>query len=95
MPTEGAPIMITEFGGISYAPEAGTRWYGYGTVRSGDEYLAKLKELVGAVVACPEVAGFCYTQFTDTEQETNGLLLEDRTPKFDLEALRQIIQTPR
>jgi beta-galactosidase/beta-glucuronidase len=94
-PTEGAPIMITEFGGISYAPEVGTKWYGYGTVRSGEEYLAKLKELVGAVAACPEVAGFCYTQLTDTEQETNGLLLEDRTPKFDLEALRQIIQTPR
>jgi beta-galactosidase/beta-glucuronidase len=94
-PTEGAPIMLTEFGGISYAPEAGTKWYGYGTVKTGEEYLAKLRELVGAVVACPNVAGFCYTQLTDTEQETNGLLLEDRTPKFDLAGLREIIQTPR
>ncbi len=94
-PTAGAPIMLTEFGGISYAPEAGTKWYGYGTVKTGEEYLAKLRELVGAVVACPEVAGFCYTQITDTEQETNGLLLEDRTPKFDIAALREIIQTPR
>jgi hypothetical protein len=28
--------------------------------------------------------GFCYTQFTDTYQEANGLLYMDRTPKFDL-----------
>jgi hypothetical protein len=91
-PTEGAPIMLTEFGGISYAPEAGTKWYGYGTVKTGEEYLAKLRELIGAVVACPDIAGFCYTQLTDTEQETNGLLLEDRTPKFDMAALREIIQ---
>jgi hypothetical protein len=34
--------------------------------------------------------GFCYTQLTDTEQETNGLLLADRTPKLDVEAVSQI-----
>jgi len=94
-PTEGAPIMITEFGGISYAPESGVKWYGYGTVKSGDEYLARLRELVSAVVACPNVAGYCYTQLTDTEQETNGVLLEDRTPKFDLAALHDIFAMPR
>jgi hypothetical protein len=30
------------------------------------------------------LSGFCYTQFADTYQETNGLLLADRTPKFPL-----------
>lgn len=34
-------------------------------------------------------AGFCYTQFADTYQESNGLLYADRTPKFALEAIRQ------
>ena len=29
-------------------------------------------------------AGFCYTQFADTYQETNGLLNGDRSPKFPL-----------
>ena len=36
----------------------------------------------------PSLAGFCYTQFTDTFQEVNGLFFEDRTPKFPIEAIR-------
>ncbi|MNY81878.1 hypothetical protein D3C86_2236800 [compost metagenome] len=32
-------------------------------------------------------SGFCYTQFADTFQETNGLLTADRTPKAALELL--------
>ncbi len=35
--------------------------------------------------------GFCYTQFTDVEQEINGLLTYDRKPKADLEAIRKIV----
>jgi hypothetical protein len=30
------------------------------------------------------LAGFCYTQFSDTYQEANGLLYADRTPKVPL-----------
>lgn len=32
-------------------------------------------------------SGFCYTQFADTFQETNGLLNADRTPKVPLEEI--------
>ena len=35
----------------------------------------------------PLFSGFCYTQFTDTYQEANGLLYMDRTPKFPLEQI--------
>jgi hypothetical protein len=35
----------------------------------------------------PLLAGFCYTQFTDTYQEANGLLYADRTPKFPLDRI--------
>ena len=35
------------------------------------------------------LAGFCYTQFTDTYQEANGLLFADRTPKFSLGEIAQ------
>ena len=35
----------------------------------------------------PEIAGFCYTQLTDTEQERNGLLDEHRKPKVDPTAI--------
>ena len=30
------------------------------------------------------LAGFCYTQFADTYQEANGLLYDDRRPKFPI-----------
>lgn len=37
------------------------------------------------------IQGFCYTQLTDVEQETNGLVTYDRTPKVPLEQIREII----
>ena len=87
---EGEPIMITEFGGISYDPEAGKLWFGYGTVKTRDEYLDKYRELLDAILDSPAVAGFCYTQLTDTGQEVNGLLTERREPKLDPEAIYAI-----
>ncbi len=86
--------MLTEFGGISHAPAPGDRWFGYGTVTTDTAFLAKYDELVGAVVEAESVAGFCYTQLTDTEQETNGLLTARRVPKLDLDAVRAITERP-
>jgi beta-galactosidase/beta-glucuronidase len=87
------PIMLTEFGGISLMPPAeGTPWYGYGTVDSSAAYLDKYRELVDAVLDCGLLAGFCYTQLTDTLQETNGLLTADRRFKLDPAAIRAITQ---
>ncbi|MDQ1531988.1 MAG: hypothetical protein QOE37_2093, partial [Microbacteriaceae bacterium] len=37
------------------------------------------------------LAGFCYTQLTDTLQEANGLLTEEREPKLPLAELRSMI----
>jgi len=91
---EGTPFMLTEFGGISYRPRDDESWFGYGTVSDGPTYLAKYKELVEAVLACAPIAGFCYTQLTDTRQETNGLLTENREHKLDPEVIRAINQGP-
>ncbi|HMO59155.1 MAG TPA: glycoside hydrolase family 2 TIM barrel-domain containing protein [Roseiflexaceae bacterium] len=90
----GQPVMLTEFGGISYAPQAGQAWFGYGTVDSQEAYLARYEELISAILACPAIVGFCYTQLTDTVQETNGLLSETRVPKLDPAAIRAITQRP-
>jgi beta-galactosidase/beta-glucuronidase len=84
------PIMITEFGGLSLKPAEGKDWFGYGTVSTTGELLAKYQELVEALLASPVLAGFCYTQLTDTLQETNGLLTEDRVPKADLALIQAI-----
>jgi hypothetical protein len=40
-------------------------------------------------------SGFCYTQFADTFQESNGLLRADRTPKIPLEKIAAAVRGPR
>ncbi|WP_233159979.1 glycoside hydrolase family 2 protein [Pseudonocardia sp. MH-G8] len=90
----GQPVVLTEFGGLSYAPAAGEKWFGYGTVGSPEELAERLRELVDAVLDNPELAGFCYTQLTDTEQERNGLLTEDREPKLPVSTIREILTRP-
>ena len=88
----GEPVMLTEFGGISYRPKEGEQWFGYGTVTTEDEFLAKYRELVEAVLNSDILVGFCYTQLTDTEQETNGLMTENRVFKLDPASIRAINQ---
>lgn len=90
----GQPVMLTEFGGISYKPSEDEHWWGYGTVGDNDAFLAKYAELIDAILDSPAIAGFCYTQLTDTEQETNGLLRADRTPKLDLAKIKAITARP-
>jgi hypothetical protein len=84
----GQPVVITEFGGLSFAPEAGQEWFGYSTVSSPEALVDKFSELVGALLDSPTIAGFCYTQLTDTLQEDNGLLTADREPKAPIELIR-------
>ncbi len=91
---QGEPLMLTECGGISSRPAAEEHWFGYGTVTTAQDYLTKYHELITAILACPTIAGFCYTQLTDTGQETNGLLTAAREPKLDLAAVRAITRWP-
>ncbi|HVW43349.1 MAG TPA: glycoside hydrolase family 2 TIM barrel-domain containing protein [Amycolatopsis sp.] len=88
------PVMITEFGGLSPAPVAGETWFGYSTFADAEDLVRRLDDLVSALLNSPVVAGFCYTQLTDTEQERNGLLTADRTPKADPAEIRAILTTP-
>lgn len=82
--------MISEFGGLSFAPKPGEKWFGYGTAQDTDTLLAQYRDLVTALLDSTVLAGFCYTQLTDTEQETNGLFTADREPKFDPAVVRAI-----
>ncbi len=88
------PIMLTEFGGLSYLPKQGEKWHGYSTVNDPKDFEDRLRDIFSAIAAMPHVAGYCYTQVTDTEQEVNGLLTEDRAPKLPFETLRDIMTMP-
>jgi len=85
------PVMLTEFGGLSLRPEDDELWWGYGAIKDHAGLLEKLEELFAAVLASSVITGFCYTQLTDTEQEQNGLLRADRTPKLEPEMIRGIV----
>ena len=87
------PIMITEFGGIAYSKEA--RTWGYSRAESPDDLCNRYLDLLRTVRSIPFLAGFCYTQFADTYQETNGLLFADRTPKFPLESMALATRGPQ
>ena len=80
--------MLTEFGGIAYDTRAtGSRTWGYSRATDAESFLTQYTELLKAVSETTMFSGFCYTQFTDIFQETNGLLNADRSPKVALEAI--------
>jgi hypothetical protein len=88
------PVVISEFGGLAFKPSAEEDWFGYGQFAEGEQLLATYEDLVSALLDSTGLAGFCYTQLTDTEQETNGLVTANRKPKFDPERLRTINSRP-
>ncbi len=82
------PIVLTEFGGIAYGGNKKETW-GYSRSQTSEDFLERYRELMEVVRGLPALAGFCYTQLTDTYQEVNGLLYVDRTPKAPIELLAQ------
>ncbi len=94
-PAPGEPVVLSEFGGITLPPPTErTAWYGYGFVGDEEALLAKYDELTSAVLASTALAGFCYTQLTDVEQEPNGLYTADRRPKVDPKRIMAITSQP-
>jgi beta-galactosidase/beta-glucuronidase len=88
-PHRGQPIVLTEFGGIAFdpnaTPEDGT--WGYTRAHTAESYHALYERLLKVVNETFMFSGFCYTQFADTFQEANGLLNADRTPKLPFEVI--------
>jgi hypothetical protein len=92
----GSPIFLSEFGGIGYVlPEDSlkvpTNSWGYAGVEIGrDGALERMRGLYEAIAKMPRIAGVCYTQLYDVEQEVNGLMTYDRRLKFDPAVIREI-----
>ncbi|MBE3110709.1 MAG: glycoside hydrolase family 2, partial [Acidobacteria bacterium] len=90
----GAPYALSEFGGIAFVPPGhqvlADAWGYAGIEKTSEAALERLRGLYAAVARIPAFGAVCYTQLTDGEQEVNGLLTDDRKPKFDLAAIRDI-----
>jgi beta-galactosidase/beta-glucuronidase len=87
-------VVLSEFGGITFRPATGQSWFGYETVEDAEGLLERYRGLIDALLDSTALAGFCYTQLTDTEQETNGLLTPAREHKLDPDAVRAINTRP-
>ena len=85
-------MVLSEFGGISIAKEA---TWGYTSAKDARSLGVRYAELLDVVRSLEILAGFCYTQLTDTYQEANGLLYADRTPKFPVEEIAAATEGPK
>ena len=95
-PWTGEPVFMSEYGGIrvelkEFEENDREKAWGYGNAATSlDEFYARYDGLTTALIDCPKMIGFCYTQLTDVEQELNGIFRYDRTKKFDSEILYKI-----
>jgi hypothetical protein len=90
----GSPVVLSEFGGISYimpgqqAPEGS--WGYAGLEPDQNAAFSRLKGLWLGIHDVSAFAGICYTQLTDVEQEINGLMTYDRKLKFSAEEIKKL-----
>lgn len=83
------PIIVSEFGGIAFRTHDQEGW-GYSGADSEEDFLQRMTAVIRPLLQSPVVQGYCYTQFTDVEQEVNGLLTYDRQPKVPIEMIKAI-----
>lgn len=92
---EGQPYLLDEIGGFGWIegkPNADNSW-GYGDQSGTKEDLyGRLEKIIDVIVSFDYIAGYCYTQFTDVEQEQNGIFTYDRKSKFDLNIISKIFR---
>ena len=82
-------MLLTECGGIGFGEGSEDPGFAYGDFPETEAAL--LRQIQGTlekITASPTLAGYVWTQLTDVQQEVNGLLYFDRTPKLPLATLR-------
>ena len=95
-PYRGQPYLIDEYGGIKWISSAQQHHsedsWGYGEDPTTlEEFYTRLEALTDIILSLDHICGFCYTQLTDIEQEQNGIYNYDRSEKFDMDRINQII----
>jgi len=99
-PYEGQPYVVDEYGGTFWTKEhaaaepAGDSRNKWGYGKSAEQVEDLVGKLTLILTNHPEIAGYCYTQLTDVEQEVNGVYTYDRRLKFDTERLKKYFGAP-
>jgi beta-galactosidase/beta-glucuronidase len=98
-PYAGEPYVVDEYGGTWWEERSDDgvpgddrkESWGYGR-RPADieDVYTRIAALTEVLSRHPEMAGYCYTQLTDVEQERNGIYTYDRKAKFDEKRMRDI-----
>ena len=92
------PYIIDEYGGVWWLPtklRKKIRSWGHGDKvrpKSLKEVFERMEKQTEVVLKTKHIQGFCYTQLTDVEQETNGVYYYNRKNKFNLNKLRKIFK---
>ena len=94
------PLVLSEFGGYSYKPEGHVfnteKTYGYGIFEDQDAFAQAVEKLYLEQIVPAFHAGLSaaiYTQVSDVEDETNGLLSYDRKVcKLDADKMQKIAE---
>ena len=95
---ENEPYIIDEYGGVWWLPikqRKKIKSWGHGDKvrpKTIQEVYERMEKLTEVVLKTKHIQGFCYTQLTDIEQETNGVYLYDRKNKFNVNKLRKIFR---
>ena len=100
LPKSNKPIVLSEFGGYSYKVKNHIanekRTYGYKLFNSKEEFQRDLLSLYNDQIVPLVKKGLCgaiYTQLSDVEDETNGILTYDRQEcKVDKKAMVKIAE---
>jgi beta-galactosidase/beta-glucuronidase len=93
-PHRGQPICLTEFGGIArlQSDAALTGEWGYTIAHDAADFEQRITSLIEVVRTTAMFSGFCYTQFADTFQESNGLLTADRNAKIPIDKISAAVR---
>jgi len=88
----GLPVLLTECGGIGFLPDGfeGDE-FAYGAIPETEKELEeRFRRIANSINDAQLLSGFVWTQLTDIQQEVNGILYFDRTPKLPLSTLHEI-----
>ena len=87
-------LLVTEYGGIAFADGDEESWGYHDKVSGIESFFERYASLQKALFEIPGCQGYCYTQLTDVQQETNGLLTPDRKPKIDPDRFASLTTNP-